>query len=44
MRKRAWIVFGTATAAVLLAGCVEKRVNWSPDGRWAVVIGHEGSL
>ena len=44
MRKRARIVFGTATAAVLLVGCVEKRVNWSPDGRWAVVIGHEGAL
>ena len=44
MRKRAWTVFGIATAAALLTGCIEKRVNWSPDGRWAVVIGYNGVL
>lgn len=28
--------------AALVAGCVEKRVHWSPDGRVAAVIGADG--
>ncbi len=44
MKKRTWTVLGVALTAALLVGCIEKRVDWSPNGRWATVIGHEGAL
>ncbi len=44
MKKRIWMVMGLTVTVALLVGCIEKRVDWSPDGRWATVIGHEGAL
>ncbi len=40
MRRR-WMTLWAA-AALLMAGCVEKRVTWSPDGRYGAVIGGDG--
>jgi hypothetical protein len=41
--KRVTVYLSLLAAAVSLTGCFpEKRVSWSPDGRWATVKGGDG--
>jgi hypothetical protein len=41
--KRAIVYAGVVAALMLAGGCFpEKRVSWSPDGRWATVKGADG--
>ncbi len=41
--KSRWLVLSVLFTTLALAGCLpEKRVLWSPDGKWALVRGDEG--
>ncbi len=41
--KRTTVCVGILAGLIALAGCLpEKRVRWSPDGRWATVKGGDG--
>ena len=41
--KRSVLIVGVVGILASLAGCFpEKRVVWSPDGRWAAVVGGDG--
>jgi len=41
--KRNVVCAGVIAALIVLGGCFpEKRVSWSPDGRWATVKGADG--
>jgi len=42
MKPRTWIVPAATLLAVFLAGCLEERLIWSPDGSRAAVITKEG--
>lgn len=41
--KSHWLALGIVVTTITLVGCLpEKRVLWSPDGKWGLVRGDEG--
>jgi hypothetical protein len=40
MKRQHWII--SIAIALLVAGCVPKRYEWSPDGKWMTVISDAG--